>query len=134
MGVLPSIVREACRGDFYARRRILCEIADGKTRQRVRVSLYRVLMHAKCPECTAPLVPAQGKGLGVEIPGYATPTAADRVRAIDVLGRYGMTADRALGLVDPDVKHRLTETLTLVLSRESWPSGELITALEGIWR
>lgn len=85
----PSAIREQLRGDFDRRRRILREIADGKAMVRVR--------------------DAEGK----ETESLVSAAPRDRLRAIDIMGKYGIGTVREL-TVD-HVSSRLEETYRVLI-------------------
>jgi hypothetical protein len=103
----PSIVRERCRRGFDRRIPVLEAIADGEPVQKMRL-----------PD-------------GEELEAVVSASPADRIRAMDVLGRYGL----ATGRLDlEDVRLRLARTLqriTEVCDPETAES--LLTALEQMW-
>ena len=69
---------------------------------------------------------ADGKGVNVR------PT--DQIAALNLMARYGIGTESQLTVVSPDVQGRLQATLQLVVSRPTWDSGELMDALEAVWK
>lgn len=57
-------------------------------------------------------------------------SASDRIRAVDVLAKYGLGEKTELTMVSPDVTARLQATVTLV----SQKAPELLEELERIWK
>lgn len=110
----PSEIRQRCRGSFYDRIRILEEIADGT------LPLVR-----KCTKCGH-------KPAKQEVEEASAAAAADRIRAIDLLGHYGLEVDK--GVSAADVRQRLGRTIDII--RESLPPEqalELLDALRPVW-
>ena len=55
---------------------------------------------------------------------------ADKIAAVSVLGRMGMT-----GAVNmDDIRERLRAQLEVIRSRDTWSSADLISAIKPIWR
>lgn len=82
-GPVPSKVRAACRKDFHAARPILKRFADGNEKD----------IKIECPRCKTkiPIV-----------------RAAERIRAIDTLGKYaGLEKANTIRVAAPEVKERL---------------------------
>lgn len=128
----PSVIREACRVDFDERRAVLRAVADGAVVETVRVRLVDVLEHANCPKCRGKLRAVRDAG-GVTIRAKRSASAADRLRAADLLGKYGGLAQDIVTVVSPDVQARVRATVEVVMSRERWESSELLDALERVW-
>lgn len=59
-----------------------------------------------------------------------SPTPRERIAAMAELGK--LAASPAVNATD--VRDRLRAQVTLILSRESWQSEELLTAIQEIWR
>lgn len=112
-GQPPSAIRQRCRGSFYDRIRILEDIADGA------VPLTR-----KCPKCghKPPKDESSPEAAG----------AGDRIRAIDLLGHYGLEVDK--GVSAADVRQRLGRTIDIIReSLEPEKALELLDALRPVW-
>lgn len=58
----------------------------------------------------------------------------ERVKALDVMARYGLGTESQMTVVSADVQDRLQRTVALILSRPEWTSEELVKQLEGVWR
>lgn len=58
---------------------------------------------------------------------------ADRLRAIDMLAKYGFGVKDEVTLVHPDVKARLDAQVQLIASKATWATEELLTALNVVW-
>lgn len=87
----PSAIREDLRGDFDERRRVLREIADAN-----------LPIREKCPACGHEPKPTTTELVAVR----------DRVRAIDIMGKYGLGTVRELSV--DHVKSRLEEMYRLL--------------------
>lgn len=110
----PSEIRQRCRGSFYDRIRILEEIADGT------LPLTR-----KCTKCGH--TPKKQ-----EEEDASPPAAADRIRAIDLLGHYGLEVDK--GVSAADVRQRLGRTIDIIRETlEPAQAIELLDALRPVW-
>lgn len=117
----PSIVRMALRKGFEERLTILEEIADG-------VARFRIVR--TCEHCGKEAKPA-GEGEDIQ---QAVPRIGDRLRALEVMAKYGGIGP-SKGLSDDDLRTRLRATLLLV---ENEFNGEararVMRRLEEIWQ
>ena len=68
-----------------------------------------------------------------EIADEITHTPADRLRAIDLLAKYGLGTKEEITLVSEDVRTRLERQVSLIASRPTWTREDLLTELEGVW-
>lgn len=134
VGSMPSALRDRLRGSFAARVKVLEEIADGEPVQKMRVSLAMVKKHLHCASCGAEPAYVEEDGRDVEITVRASASPADRIRAIDTTGKYGLGTESTMTVISPDVQGRLAATLQLVMSRPEWKSEELMGEMERVWR
>ena len=88
----------------------------------------------ECPDCDGPLIAKKGRN-DVTIRALRTARPNDRIKAVDTLGKYGpgLKVETEMTVVHPDVVDRLSRTASLIASRQSWTSDELLTALERVW-
>jgi len=68
-----------------------------------------------------------------EIADEITHTPADRLRAIDLLAKYGLGTKEEITLVSEDVRTRLERQVSLIASRPTWTREDLLTELEAVW-
>jgi hypothetical protein len=114
----PSEIRQRCRGSFYDRIRILEEIADG---------VVTITIREKCPNCGHRAKKADLKGTLPDAP----PTA-DRIRAVDRLGHYGLENDK--GVSAAEVGRRLGRTIDIIRETlEPEQAEALLGALRPVW-
>lgn len=111
----PSAVRHAARESFASRINVLEEIADGAT---------TIELREQCPSC-----------------GYESPekvriplktAAADKVKALDLLGRVGIPQQREYVL--PEVRERVVHTAQVL--REELPAADyerIAARLSVVW-
>jgi hypothetical protein len=128
----PSLIRARCRGSFEARLHVLEAIADGEASERIEVPLFVVLEYAECPKCNGKLKAKEGVGLTtVVVEGKTTPRAKDRTQAVDVLGKYGMSANR---IDQEEVRTRLGRTVQKITELADPKTADiLLAALDRIW-
>ena len=104
----PSIVRARLRESFEKRIPLLEQIADGEVMVKVRVRE------------------------GVESESLMSAAPGDRIRALDLLAKYGLGAAHALTV--EEVRDRLRATLHLIQEQLSPDAGrQLIAALREVW-
>lgn len=111
----PSAVRHAARESFASRINVLEEIADGAT---------TIELREQCPSC-----------------GYESPekvriplktAAADKVKALDLLGRVGIPQQREYVL--PEVRERVVHTAQVLREELNADDYERIaTRLSVVW-
>jgi hypothetical protein len=67
--------------------------------------------------------------------GAVESTVADRLKAIDMLARYGLGVkdETTVRVVDPEVRARVRWMFDVVRGRESWPMRDLLEALMPVW-
>jgi hypothetical protein len=103
----PSVIRERCRGSFEQRIPTLEQIADGEPIQKMRL-----------PD-------------GEEIDALISASPGDRIKAIDALGKYGMTANR---VDQEEVRARLARTVHKISELADTGTAEaILAALDRIW-
>lgn len=68
-----------------------------------------------------------------EIADEITHSAADRLRAIDLLAKYGLGTKEEITLVSEDVRTRLERQVSLIAARPTWTREDLLTELGAIW-
>jgi hypothetical protein len=103
----PSILRDYLRGSFADRITVLEQIADGKTIQRIKV---------------------EGKETGAEI----SADVSDRLRAIDLLAKYGLGTLKEVSI--EHVRERVQETVTVIKQHTSPDqAATILQALRPIW-
>jgi hypothetical protein len=103
----PSVIRERCRGSFDQRIPTLEQIADGEPIQKMRMA----------------------DGEKTEITISASPS--DRIKAIDALGKYGLTAGR---VDQEEVRTRLARTVQKIMELANEETAEaILKALDRIW-
>lgn len=128
----PSVIRERCRGSFDRRIPVLEAIADGEASERIEVPLALLLRHAHCPKCEGKLVADKlEEALLVSVTGKVSPKARDRSQAVDILGKYGLTAGR---VDQEEVRLRLARTVQKIVELTDPDTAEtLLAALDKIW-
>ncbi|MHB1864363.1 MAG: terminase small subunit [Gemmatimonadaceae bacterium] len=105
----PSAIRELLRGSFADRVQTLTDIADGEA---------VVKMRDKYGHETETMVSAD---------------VSDRIKAIDMLAKYGLGAVHGVSL--DDVRERLEGTLEEVKARTSPEQfAAIVEAVEAVWR
>lgn len=104
----PSVLRERLRGSFEERVKVLEAIADGEVVQRLRL------------------------GTGEESEALTSASPADRIKAIDVMGKYGIGTLREISV--DQVRERLRETINVINAtlRES-DADRVLQQLREIW-
>ena len=123
--------REACRAAFHGRVSVLEEIADGEPVVKGTVMLYEVLQHAECPKCGSGLKLRKDATAKVKLEGLLSASVPDRVRALDVLAKYGLgPPEKAEGL-GPEDLGALVEALAA--ATEPFVNEEDEQRLEEAW-
>lgn len=134
-GLPPSALREKLRGSFESRLKVLEEIADGEPAQTLELPLRNVLPHLKCPDCGGEdLQPKDRKAVTVQVRVSAQPN--DRIKAVDVMGKYGLGESNTLQVIHPEVIQRIQGTVQTIqdfpgLSIEQ--REQLLDAIEAVW-
>lgn len=128
----PSVIRARCRGSFEERIPVLEAIADGEASERIEVPLSLILRHAHCPKCNGKLTADNVDDLALlTVTGKVSPKAKDRSQAVDILGKYGLTAGR---VDQEEVRLRLARTVQKITDLTDPKLAEtILTALEKIW-
>lgn len=115
----PSDLRQRLTGAFAARVPILEDFADGKVTLRVV---------GKCEKCGH-----EGEPLTTEEIKAALPQIGDRLKALDLMGKYGPGAVK--GVVEDDVRERLKQTLQIIMAELPADVAEpLLGKIEVVWR
>lgn len=130
----PSALRERLTGSFEQRVPILEEIADGIPYQRIDVSLATVLKHAHCPICGEKLKSeADAAELALlTIEATASASVNDRLKSIDLMGKYGPGSVKAV--TEDDVRERVKQQMDLILAK--YPTdlaNEILDTIEPVW-
>ena len=68
-----------------------------------------------------------------EIADEITHSPADRLRAIDLLAKYGLGTKEEITLVSEDVRTRLERQVSLIAARPTWTREDLLAELGAIW-
>jgi hypothetical protein len=128
----PSVIRERCRGSFERRIPVLEQIADGEASERIEVPLLLVLKHAHCPKCSDKLRATNADDAPfITVTGKVSPKAKDRTQAVDILGKYGLTAGR---VDQEEVRARLARSVQKITELADPKTAEtLLAALDRIW-
>lgn len=129
-----SIVREELRGSFADRRGVLEDIADGEAVQRIEVPLFLVLPHARCPKCKGKLKEARRTGGElVVLEGKVSASPGDRIRALDVMGKYGLGANQEF--TEDAIKARIGDMLRRIRAEFAPDVAEhIIATIKPSWR
>lgn len=107
-GRLPSMIRDLAREGFADNLDTLIQMADGHVVRRVRVG-------------------------DAETESVVNVEVSDRLRAIDLLGKYGLGTVREVSI--EDVRERVHRTLDVVQERTSPDQcAAIIEAIRPIWR
>lgn len=132
-GRTVSEVRVALKQAFAGRMTVLEDIADGEAVQRARVPLLTVLPHATCPKCGTGLKAKDVDGaLLIEVNGHVSASPADRMKALDLMAKYGIGTLKEVS--SDDVRDKLRATLALLTERLGPEAAEpIIREMEGIW-
>lgn len=133
VGVVPSILRDRLRGSFEQRVTVLEAVADGEVVQNAEIPLATVLQHAHCPRCDVPLKPNPNVSLAddaltVTMRGKTSASVNDRIKAIDLLAKYGLGTIREL--TTDVVRDKLVATIALV--RRELPEDDAERVLQGM--
>ena len=123
--------REACREAFHGRVGTLAEIADGKPVVQGQVPLYEVLQHATCPRCGDGLTLRKGATAKVKIDGLLSASVPDRIRALDVMAKYGLGVPEKTEGLGPEDLAELVEALAE--ATEPFVSDDDERRLEEAW-
>lgn len=103
----PSIIRERLRGSFADRVKILETIADGKVIQRMTID-------------------------GKETRAEVSADVGDRIKAIDMLAKYGLGTLKEVSV--ENVRERVQDTLQVIRAQTSPEQAtSIIAALRPIW-
>ncbi len=106
-GRLPSIVRDFAREAFADRLDILTQIADGKAIQRMKIG-------------------------DVETETFISADVSDRLRALDLLAKYGLGTIKEVSV--EDVRERVQRTLDVIQERTSPEQFvSIVQQLQPIW-
>lgn len=128
----PSVLREACRDNFGERIEVLDAIAGGSVMQRIEVPLATVLEYATCPNCDPEELRRTAGERVIVIEGAVSPSPADRIKAIDVLGKYGLDSRTQLSV--EEIRDRLSRQLIAI--RENLPpalADKVVGQLRAVW-
>jgi hypothetical protein len=124
-------------GTLADRISVIEEIADGRPVKRAEVSLLAVLKHAHCPTCGDKLKPNPETTAAdlamLTLEGLESASPSDRLKAIDLAGKYGLGTQDTVTLVSPEVTDRLERQVQIIGSRETWTRAELLDALQSVW-
>lgn len=139
-----SALRQELRGSFAERKHVLEDIVDGEAIQRMKVPLALLLPHVECPNCGEIGVVAKERSAElVQIEARVSASPADRIKALDLMAKYGLGAAR---LTEDDIKARLTAQIQVITTElpamiRAMKSGDaaegvaeaLLKKLEAIW-
>jgi len=132
-GPMPSQLRERLRGSFADRVPVIEAIADGKPVQKVKLALAHILPHVKCPACGAKGLQAATRGknvLQIEVTMSATP--GDRLRALDLAGKYGVGTVHEVSI--ENVRERMRSTLAAITRHVTTEQLEkILTDIKPLW-
>ena len=133
----PSILRERLKGALEARVPIIEQIADGVPIKVAEIPLATVLKYATCPKCNGALeklarVDAADVAL-VTLRGRESASPSDRIKALDLAAKYGLGTKDEVTLISPDVRARVEATVSVITSRPSWDSADLLAHLDSVW-
>jgi hypothetical protein len=116
---------------------IIEAIADGTPIKRAEIPLAMVLKYASCPKCNGKLeklasVNAADVAL-IQLRGLESASPSDRIKALDLAGKYGLGTKDEVTLITPEVRSRVESTVTLIASRPQWDSADLLKQLDAVW-
>jgi hypothetical protein len=135
IGRPPSELRARLVGTFAQRVGVIESIADGAPVKVVEVPLLTLLQYATCPRCGDALTPTVSVADAVMTQIRVTESASpgDRLKALDLAGKYGLGVKEEITVTSPDVVTRLQRQVSVILSRETWSAADLLTALDEVW-
>lgn len=133
----PSELRKRLVGALAERVEIAEAIADGAPVKRATIPLASVLRFATCPSCGEKLkklaeVRDENVPL-ISLEGLESAGPSDRIKALDLMAKYGLGTKDEVSVVSPDVRLRLERTVQLIAQQESWTSEDLLARLDAIW-
>lgn len=133
----PSELRKRLVGALADRVQVAEAIADGAPVKRAHIPLATVLRYATCPTCGDALkkraeVPDGDVAL-VSLEGLESATPSDRIKALDLMAKFGLGTKDEVSVVSPDVRLRLERTVQLIAQQETWTAEDLLARLDGIW-
>lgn len=133
----PSAIRELLRGDFSDRRETLKSIADGEAVQKGEIPLGTVLRFARCPKCGDRLEKLEeevsdGEVVLVKLEGKVSASVGDRIKALDVMAKYGLGALKEVSV--EHVRDRLRQTIDIIRQEAPELAEALLAKLEPVWR
>jgi hypothetical protein len=109
----PSAIRASMRASLDRRLQLLEEIADGA-----------LPIGRKCPKCGYKPKKEDGESVGVD--------TGDRLRALEMLAKYGLELDK--GVSATDVRQRLIRTIEVIHEAlEPQQALAVIDAMRPIW-
>jgi hypothetical protein len=133
-GAVPSVVRQQLVGSFADRVQVLERIADGEPMVRVQIPLPELVGHVSCPKCGKDLMPDNpSKAAFITVEGKQSARPGDQIKAVDIIGKYGIGEKHEITAVSPEVTERLRQTIELISSRETWQPAVLLNAMDVIW-
>ena len=136
IGRPKSLVRQRCRDSFDERIPVLEKIVDGVPIEHIQIPLAAVVGLLTCPKGCGPMVPVDpDMALIQTVDASKSARAADRIRAMAELGRFGVgeRTEQVHTMVSPDIRGRLQRQAEVMLSRLNWSTAELVEALRPIW-
>lgn len=133
----PSELRRRLVGSLTERVTIAEAMADGKAMKEAHIPLHVVLKHATCPVCAGALeklAEVTDADLAVvKLRGHESVTPGDRLRALDLMAKYGLGTKDEVTVVSPDVRARVERTVQLIGQQPTWDSAALLDRLDAIW-
>lgn len=116
----PSKIRAALRKGFEDRVPALMDIADG---------VVVIRLTSECEHCGE----SPSEPLSIEEIEKAIPNVGERLKALDMMAKYGAVAPKG-GLNEDDVRHRLQMTLMVVQEElEDSAATRVLDRLRVVW-
>lgn len=112
---------------------MLEKVADGEVIQNAEIPLSTILRHARCPKCKEKLEALdEAEILTVSLTGVVSASVGDRVKALDVMAKYGLGALKEISA--EHVRDRLRQTIEIIRQEAPEVAETLLAKLEPVWR
>lgn len=131
-----SIIRDDLKGDFDKRRKFLHNVIDGKHFVETRIPVDRIIHRFECTACGSKAIKATGKMEGdiLVIRGKQSASVADRLKAVDILAKYGLDS-RTAGIDINEVRDKVAASIDIIRRRCDAALAQLIVAeMRPVWK
>lgn len=131
-GRAASLIRDSYKEAFAERLPVLCDIADGRPMETVRLELGVLAALLECPSCHQGYRPTDPDKRTLELTVQRSASPKDRITALDVIGKYGLGALKEIST--EHVRAKLAETLDVIRKHvDTDTAARILGELRPIW-